>query len=59
MFPDDQEKGHIVPVNKKDPKAMLINYRLISLLPRLPKIFENIIFTAMFGYFIKNELFSV
>ena len=59
VFPDDWKKGNIVPVHKKDLKTMLINYRPISLLPIFAKIFEKIIFTSMFEYFIENELFTV
>ena len=58
VFPDDWKKGNIVPVHKKDLKTMLINYRPISLLPIFAKIFEKIIFTSMFEYFIENELFT-
>ena len=38
---------------------MLINYRPISLPGILAKVFEKIIFTSMFGYFIENEHFTV
>ena len=38
---------------------MLRSYRLVSLLPLFAKTFEKIIFTSMFEYFIKNELFTV
>ena len=59
VFPDDWKKGNIVPVHKKDLKTMLINYRPISLLPIFAKIFEKIIFTSIFEYFIENQLFTV
>ena len=59
VFPGDWKKGNIVPVHKKDLKTMLINYRPISLLPIFAKIFEKIIFTSMFEYFIEKELFTV
>ena len=38
---------------------MLINYRPISLPRIFVQIFEKIIFTSMFEYFIENELFTV
>ena len=59
VFPDDWKKSNIITVHKKDLKTMLINYRPISLLPIFAKIFEKIIFTSMFEYFIENELFTV
>ena len=58
VFLDDWKKGNIVPVRKKDLRTMLINHP-ISLLPIFAKIFEKIIFTSMFEYFIENELFKV
>ena len=33
--------------------------RLIHLLPMFAKIFEKIIFTLIFEYFLENELFTV
>ena len=59
VFLEDLKKGHIVPVHKKGLKTMLINYRPISLLPIFAKIFEKIIFTSIYEYFIGNELFTV
>ena len=59
VFPDDWKKGNIVPVYKKNLKAMLINYRPISLLPIFAQIFEKRIFTLMFEYLIESELFAV
>ena len=54
-----KRKGDIVPVYQKDLKSMLINYRLIILLPIFAKIFQKTSFTSIFEYFIKNELFTV
>ena len=59
LFPDDWKKGNIVPVHKTDLKTMLINYCPLSLVIIFAKIFEKIIFTSMFEYFIKNELFTI
>ena len=59
-FPDDCKKGNVVHVLKKDLKPMpLTANRLIHLLPMFAKIFEKIIFTLIFEYFIENELFTV
>ena len=48
---------NIVPVHRKDCKTMIRSP--ISLLPILAKIFENIIFTSIFEYFIENYLFAI
>ena len=58
VFPDDLMKDNIVTAHKKDLIAMPINHRPISLLSIFAKIFEKIIFTSMFEYFIENELFT-
>ena len=43
-FPSCWKKANIVPVQKKEDKSLLRNYRPISLLPIFGKIFEGIIF---------------
>ena len=59
VFPDDWKKGNIVPVHRKDLKPMLMNYRPINVLPVFAQVFEIIISTSRYVYFIKNELFAV
>ena len=59
-FPDDCKKGNIVHVLKKTLNlCQLTANRLIHLLPMFAKIFEKIIFTLIFEYFLENELFTV
>ena len=48
----------IVPVHKKNSKQRLNNYRPIPLLPIRSKIFKQLIFNEMFGFFIENDLIS-
>ena len=43
-FPDDWKKANIVPVNKKDSKQLISNYRPVSLPPICLKFFEKLIF---------------
>ena len=59
VFPDDWKKGNIVPVHRKDLKTMLMNYRPINVLPVFAQVFEIIISTSRYVYFIKNKLFAV
>lgn len=56
IFPDDWKKGNIVLVHLfiERPTNMVIKYHPISLPPMLVTIFEIIIFTSMFEYFIEN-----
>ena len=57
-FPDYWKKANVVPVHKKESKNSVKNYRPISLLPILGKIFQRVIFKDLFNYFHKNELFT-
>ena len=43
---------------KKGDSALLSNYRLISLLPTISKIFERIIYNQLYQYFIDNGLLA-
>ena len=55
-FPDTWKKSNIVPVHKKGDKQIVDNYRPVSLLPILGKIFERIIFNLNFEYLEENNL---
>ena len=44
MFPTELKKVNIVPVDKKGDHQCVKNYRSISLLPVLAKMFERLIF---------------
>ena len=52
IFPEDCKKANIIPVHKKESKNCLKNYRPISLLPMFSKIFEKLIFNALFHFFV-------
>ena len=58
LVPVDWKKGNIVPVHKKENKSLIKNYRPISLLPILSKIYERLIFNSIFSYVIKTNLFT-
>ena len=45
-----------MPVHKKEDKQIVDNYRPVSLLPILGKIFERIIFNSIFEYLEENNL---
>ena len=57
-FPAEWKKGNIIPVFKKGDKQSVSNYRPISLLPIFSKIFERIIFNAIFNYMDQNNFFN-
>ena len=48
----------ITPIYKKNERTNIANYRPISLLPTLSKIFERVIHTQLYTYFDENKLLS-
>ena len=52
-FPSCLNEADVTPIQKKGKKDKKENYRLVSILPVLSKIFERIIFTQMSGFFLK------
>ena len=52
IFPD-QKVANVTPVHKKNDKQIISNYRPISLLPILAKVFERIIFKNLSILFLK------
>jgi hypothetical protein len=57
IFPDKLKIGKIIPVYKKDDETQFTNYRPISLLPTISKIFERILFKQLYKFFLDNNLF--
>ena len=57
-FPTDWKKGNIVPIYKKGDKSIVKNYRPVSLLPILSKIFEKCIYDTLYNYFEERDIFS-
>ena len=58
IYPDKLKVAKVVPIFKKEDKLQLKNYRLISVLPVISKIFENVMFTQLVKYFTNNNLLS-
>ena len=57
-FPDQWKEANVTPVHKKKDKQLITNYRPISLLPILAKVFEKIIFKNLYNYLISNNLIT-
>ncbi len=57
IFPDLLKIAKITPIYKKDDEIEFSNYRPISLLPAISKIFEKVISTQTYEYFTKQKLF--
>ena len=58
IFPDDFKLSKVIPLFKKGDSSLLINYRPISLLPTISKIFERVIHDQMYEYFNKFNLLA-
>ena len=58
IYPDKLKVAKVVPIFKKEDKLQLKNYRPISVLPVISKIFENVMLTQLVKYFTTNNLLS-
>ena len=56
VFPSSLKKADITPVYKKDEKFLKNNYRPVSILPSVSKIYERCIYDQIDDYF--HPLFS-
>ena len=50
--------ANVKPVYKKSDKQIIKNYRPISLLPLCGKIFEKLIFNALYNHLVRNNLLT-
>ena len=58
IFPAQWKQANVTPVHKKKDKQLVENYRPISLLPILSKIFERIVFKNLYNHLVANNLIS-
>lgn len=58
IFPDSLKEAKVIPVFKKGSKEELSNYRPISLLPAISKIFEKIIYKRLYSYIKKFHILT-
>ena len=57
IFPNKLKIAKVKPIFKKDDQHDFNNYRPISLLPSISKVFERVVHTQLFQYFTDNALF--
>ena len=57
VFPQIFKTAKVIPIHKKGPKDTLSNYRPISLLPILSKVFEKLIKNNFMDFFNKHRIF--
>ena len=58
ICPEDWKNGNIIPVHKKS-KNCLKNHRSISVFPIFSKIFERLIFNALFNLLFKISCLQI
>ena len=58
-FPDVWKKANVIPVYKKGDKQLLKNYHPVSVLPICRKIFEKLIFKALYSFFGDHKLLNL
>jgi hypothetical protein len=58
-FPSLWKKANVIPIHKKDSKADANNYRPVSLLSSVGKLFEKIVFKYVYNYFRDNFIISI
>ena len=57
IFPDKLKIAKVVPIYKSEDDNIFNNYRPISVLPALSKVFEKIIFNQTYSHFDDHNLF--
>ena len=58
-FPEEWKKANVIPVYKKGDKSNINNYRPVSLLSTVAKVFERIVFKYVYNHFRDNFVLSV
>ena len=56
VFPSLYKIAKVIPLYKKEDPHLTDNYRPISLLPVISKVFEKVAFKQVYNYFDKNKL---
>ena len=59
IFPNIWKKANVMPIHKKGPKGDINNYRPISLLSVVGKVFERIVFKYVYNHFKENFIISI
>ena len=58
VYIDDWKKAWVVPIYKSENRKKCENYRLISILPIISKIFERSVFNQLYEFLNSNSLLS-
>ena len=58
MYPNYWKSSHVIPIHKKDDPKNKSNYRPISLLCNISKIFERLVHQKLYSFLQHNTLLS-
>ena len=58
IFPNALKISKTIPLFKKGDASSMSNYRPISLLPTISKVFERVIYNQLYDYFNNNNLLA-
>ena len=58
IFPDDFKIGKVSPAHKSNSRSDLNNYRPISVLPTIARVFERLLYIQMYTYLTEEKLLS-
>ena len=56
IFPDKLKTALVKPLHKKEQNNIFQNYRPISLLPAISKVFEKVVYKQVYDYFKRHKL---
>ena len=56
VFPNEFKIGKVIPIFKSGEKEDLNNYRPISVLPTIARVFEKLLYNQLYKFFIENQL---
>ena len=59
QFPTSWKKAHVIPLFKKDDKSVIDNYRPVSLLSCVGKLFERCVFKYVFNFLRDTNAISI
>jgi hypothetical protein len=58
VFPDCWKRANVIPIHKKNSLTDCGNYRPISLLPCISKVFEKLIFNHVYSFWKEHNVIS-
>ena len=58
IFPDEWKLSKVIPLFKQGNRSDLNNYRPISVIPVVAKVFERIIYDQLYNYLTIHKLIS-